>query len=377
MDRRERMQATKKITLVGVLTNIFLGTIKVVFGILGHSQALLADGIHSFSDLLSDFLVYFAAHYGGQDADAEHPYGHERIETAATMLLAILVILAGVGIMAGSIEHLTHDQFILPHQYVLLIAFISVLVKEGLYRYTLLIGNQIQSNLVRANAWHHRSDAASSVVVLIGVSLSLLGYTYFDAIAAIVVGLLIIKMGGQLGWESVRELIDTAVPEKTLHDIQHLIKGVPGVLAVHQLRTRSMGEKILVDVHVQVVARISVSEGHHIGQSVHQALIKNIVGINDVTVHIDPEDDEVHMPSFHLLDRTKVLPTIETKWQSFVWHQAIQRVVLHYLNGELVVDVFLPLSIAEDLQHAQRIASECKEALADVDAVSDCQVFFS
>ena len=211
MQQHERYWQAKKVTLIGAFVNALLGCIKVLGGTFFHSHALVADGIHSFSDLLTDGMVLFASKYGSQDADNSHPYGHQRIETAATLFLALLLILVGTGIAWDSLYDIINKSHHVPEWLALPIAVISILANEGLFHYTQRIGKHIHSDLIIANAWHHRSDAGSSIVVLLGLLGSLAGFIYLDAIAAILVGLLIIKMGWSYGWNSVKELVDTAV----------------------------------------------------------------------------------------------------------------------------------------------------------------------
>lgn len=339
MNKQQALRQARHVTIIGAIVNLILGGAKCVFGVIGHSQALIADGLHSISDLLTDGLVLVATHYGNQDADSNHPYGHGRIETAATMLLALVLIFVGVGIGYDAGDRLFSDEKMIPDMWVIWVVIISLVTKEVLYQYTKLIADKIDSPLLHANAWHHRSDAFSSVVVLIGVLGSLFGWYYLDDIAAIIVGLMIIKMGWQLAWSSVQELIDTAVEPEMLENIEKIIQQVPGVDTIHQLRTRSMGGSVLVDVHVQVNSYLSVSEGHHIAQVVHYSLVKQIKEITDVTVHIDPEDDEVAAPSFHLPNRKTVMQILKQHWQSLLPELDSNHIRLHYLNGKIEIEV--------------------------------------
>lgn len=216
MTQQARYLQAKKITLIGAVVNAILGFIKLIGGLFFHSHALVADGIHSFSDLFTDLMVVFASKYGSQDADASHPYGHQRIETAATLLLALLLILAGAGIAWDSIHEIIRGSHDYPGWVTLPIALLSVFANEILFHWTYHVGKRIQSSLVIANAWHHRSDAASSIVVSLGLIGTLLGFIYLDAVAAVIVAFMIIKMGISYGWGSVKELIDTAVDSETL-----------------------------------------------------------------------------------------------------------------------------------------------------------------
>ncbi|WP_133127932.1 cation diffusion facilitator family transporter [Legionella nagasakiensis] len=337
MKQYERYQKAKKITLMGAIINSLLGVIKLIGGIVYHSHALVADGIHSFSDLLTDMMVIFASKYGSQDADATHPYGHQRIETAAIFLLALLLILAGIGIAWDSLNDILQHEHSHPRFLALPIALLSILANEGLFQYTHHIGKQIRSELIIANAWHHRSDAASSVVVLVGLIGSFVGFTYLDAIAAIIVGLMIVKMGWNYGWNSIKELVDTAVDSQTLAEIEHIIQHIDGVQKIHQLRSRSMGKDVFVDVHILVSPFISVSEGHFIAQHVHHQLVDHMEEIKDVTVHVDPEDDEMICPSLHLPSRRVVEREFLHAWRKDF--PGIQSWVLHYLEGKITIDL--------------------------------------
>ncbi|MBA2652527.1 MAG: cation transporter [Tatlockia sp.] len=338
MNQQDRYLKARKVTLIGAIINAILGTIKIIGGYFFHSHALIADGVHSFSDLITDVMVVFASKYGSQDADMSHPYGHQRIETAATLLLALLLILAGGGIAWNSLDEFLNGQVLRPDFFALIIALLSIIANESLFHYTFRVGQSIQSSLVIANAWHHRSDAASSVVVALGLLGSLFGFTYFDAIAAIIVGCMIIKMGINYGWNSVKELVDTAVEPAMLQQIETIIKGVNGVDKIHQLRSRSMGSDIFIDVHIIVSPFISVSEGHYIAQHVHHTLITELPAVKDVTVHVDPEDDEIGCPSLHLPNRKRVEENLLLSWQQD--YPGLLNWTLHYLDGKLVIDLY-------------------------------------
>lgn len=337
MQQHERYWQAKKVTLIGAFMNALLGAFKLIGGIFFHSHSLAADGVHSFSDLLTDAMVLFASKYGSQDADDSHPYGHQRIETAATLFLALLLILVGAGIAWHSLNQIVNQSNHIPSWLALPIAAISILTNEGLFHYTQRVGKSIRSELIIANAWHHRSDAGSSIVVVIGLLGSLAGFVYLDAVAAILVGCLIIKMGWNYGWNSVRELVDTAVEPQLISIIEQIILDVHGVQKIHQLRSRMMGPDIFIDVHILVSPFMSVSEGHFIAQHVHHALINKLEHVKDVTVHVDPEDDELSCPSLNLPSRKTLEQTLLQSWRSA--YPLIQSWVLHYLDGELIIDL--------------------------------------
>lgn len=337
MQAHERFLEAKKATLISAAKNILLGAIKLAGGLIFNSHALAADGVHSFSDLLTDGMVYLASKYGGQDADDSHPYGHQRIETAAILILSLLLILVGFGIAWDCVEKLFQSNDLIPNQLALPIALFSLLINEVLFYYTRYVGRKIQSDLIITNAWHHRSDAASSAVVLVGILGSLAGYAYFDSIAAFVVSILIIKMGWSYGYSSIKELIDTAVEPEIINDIKNAVLSVDDVIKIHQLRTRMMGRDMFIDLHIQVLPTLSVSEGHFIAQHVHQTLIQKVANIKDVTVHVDPEDDETSSPSLHLPKRRELEESCLKPWQRA--YPAIQSWSLHYLDGRLTIDL--------------------------------------
>lgn len=340
-----RYKHARKVTLMSIIVTAFLGTIKVIGGVLYHSHSLFADGIHSFADLFVDTMVLFASKFGNQDADHSHPYGHQRIETAATLFLAMILVLTGAVIAFDSLEEMIQGTHPIPGILALPIAIFSILANEILFQITNFVGRKIQSNLILANAWHHRSDAASSLIVVLGLIGALYGYVYLDTLAAVVVGLLIIKMGWNYGWNSVKELVDTAVNPPLLAKIENTIEQVPGVKKMHHLRSRTMGNDVLIDVHILVSPYISVSEGHFIAQKVHHELLKNVKEVKDVTIHVDPEDDEVVAPSLNLPDRVLLEKEFLLKWkQDF---KELDSWVLHYLNNTLTIDLFCELNFKD------------------------------
>jgi cation diffusion facilitator family transporter len=369
-----RYQKAKQITLLGAVINALLGISKLLGGIGFHSSALLADGFHSLSDLFTDGMVLIASKYGSLEADDSHPYGHQRIETAATYVLALLLVLTGVAIAWDAIAHLRHHEHEHPAIWALPLAAVSVIANEALFWYTRHVGRTIQSQLIIANAWHHRSDAASSLIVLAGLLGSLAGFTSLDGVAALLVGFLIIKMGISYGWTSIKELVDTAVEPAILRDIEKIIQTTDGVIKVHQLRTRLMGSDIFIDVHVQVNPTISVSEGHFIAQHVHHRLMEELSNIKDVTVHIDPEDDEITSPSIHLPNRATLEKTLLNHWRDTF--PEINACLLHYLDGKLTLDLIgdfntndkkaLYACIRKDIQSQPELTCVRIQPVADV-----------
>lgn len=379
MDLTVRYNESRRITFIGAAKNAFLALIKIIFGITGHSHALFADGLHSLSDLLIDGLVLIASRFGSKAADLEHPYGHGRIETAATVLLAFLLSLAGLGIILDSATEIFGSRVATrPDLYVIAIALLSVVINEVLYRYTRRVGERVGSKLLITNAWHHRSDSWSSLIVLIGVGGAWLGFMRLDAFAAVIVGVMIIKMAWQFGWSSIRELIDTGLDEGTLDQIKNCIVGVSGVKALHQLRTRSVAGTIFLDVHILVDPQLSVSEGHFIGQQVHFHLMKEVAGVVDVTVHVDPEDDEIMAPSSDLPTRVELVALLRQRWQEVIPASFIEKVILHYLGGKVSVELQLPLSlISNNPQQRDLLVTQLRQRVADMTILATVKVYFS
>ncbi|WP_349432391.1 cation diffusion facilitator family transporter [Methylomarinum sp. Ch1-1] len=364
-----------RVSYVAAAVNVFLTLIKISVGVFGQSAALIADGVHSLSDLLSDLFVIVAIKMGSREADYEHPYGHRRFETIATVLLGLgLIVIAG-GIAWDVSERILHpDRLLIPSRETMGIALISILANEWLYQYTRRIGEQTRSKLLLANAWHHRSDAISSVIVLFGIAAVLLGYPAADAFAAIIVALMVAKIGLTLVLESINELVDTSLPEPLVNEIRRAIKTTDGVRGIHLLRTRQMGEDAYVDAHIVVDPRITVSEGHMIGDIVRDQLKSEFDDIVDVLVHVDPEDDEFKKVNEPLLTRKEIQTHLEHYLGEF-WPY-IDEFRVHYLDGLLELEVMLPPMLFSQQQQVEKIKQRCALLEKKVDKVAKIYVFF-
>jgi cation diffusion facilitator family transporter len=359
-----RYEGSRRVTLVSVVWNLVLTVAQVIIGIVGHSQALVADGMHTLSDFITDFMVLFALKHGRKEADEEHPYGHARIETAVTMILGIMLIVVGgaIAINAG-IRLSTAQTFIVPSAMTLWIALITLAAKEGLYRYTMVVANRYDSNMLRANAWHHRSDALSSLIVAAGIGGSLLGFGYLDSAAAIIVALMVIKVGIGLAWQTLRELVDTGLGTDDLKSIRAVILSISGVKALHLLRTRRVGERALADVHIIVDDRLSVSEGHQISETARFRLIKEIAPLADVMVHIDTEED-VNGPSCADLPlRDELQQRLDNYFRGIPEARQVEQVTLHYLNGHIDIGLLLPLTAVGSVAAARQLAQRFTDAI--------------
>jgi len=266
------------------------------------------------------------------------------------------------------------ERLMTPELVALIIAAVSVLAKELLYRYTIEAARRLRSNMLRGNAWDHRSDAISSIIVVIGVAGTLAGLPYLDALAAVGVALMIIKISGDLIWQSVRELIDTALDAEEVERIRGQIRQVGGVQHVHMLRTRKSGGDALVDVHIQVDPTLSVSEGHRIGEKVRDELIAEIEEVADVTVHIDPEDDETCSPCDHLPLREEVLASLRVHWAELPASRAIEDITLHYLDGKIHLELVLPLEWAPDRATAVALTREFQQRAGAVAVIGEVKL---
>ncbi len=379
---QRRYREVLKVTLIGSAFDLILGIVKIIGGFVSTSTALIADGVHSLSDLFTDFIVIYAAKHSHREADEEHPYGHGRIETLATVALGLALMAVAVGIAWDAVSRLFHpDRLWQPGVLALVLACFSIVVKEALFHYSMRIARKYRSNMLKANAWHSRTDAISSVIVVIGIVGSMAGLHYLDAIAAIGVAVMIVKISWELTWHSVRELIDTGLEPDRIEAIRESILQVDGVKALHILRTRRMGGDALVDVHIQVAPTISVSEGHHISETVRQQVIQEIDEVADVMVHIDPEDDESAAPNIGLPLRKSILQQLQQAWSGLQGANAIrdEDITLHYLNGQIQVELVLDLGIVakDPLASRQQIAAQFESAARAVNNIKRIQIYFA
>ncbi len=359
----ERFAAARKSTWISIFINLLLTVLQVVAGYLGRSQSLMADGLHSLSDLLADFLVLFANRHGNRHADADHPYGHARMETAATLILGIALAALGAALLFAAGMRLQHPELVQPvHPLTLWIALIALAAKEGMFRYMLAVAKRVRSQMLVANAWHARSDAASSLVVVVGISGNLMGYTFLDLIAAAVVGVMIAHMGGKFALEAMAELIDTGLSSEEVEAIRNTLQSTPGVRGLHELRTRKMADHALVDAHILVDPKISVSEGHYIAESARQAVLRQH-HVMDVMVHIDPEDDMRVKPNAHLPNREVLLKHLAGRLGDNL--PLGNRIMLHYLDGKVDADLFLDPVDYQDSNKTEALRSKCAEITAD------------
>lgn len=286
-DPTEKQAAARRTTLVSAVVNTLLSAAQVLTGVLAGSAGLVADGIHSLSDLFADAVVLLANHHSHKAADDDHHYGHHRYETAASLFLGLSMLAVGVGMTWSAAAKVMAPAASGVQPLALYAALAALVAKEALFRYMLAIAKRVRSSMLVANAWHARSDAASSLVVAVGIAGSLAGYPVLDTIGALVVGLLVTKAGWGFAWDALHDLMDRAVSEEVNQKIRELIVGTAGVRGLHDLRTRKMGDMIVVDVHIEVDGNATVREGHDIAYNA-ASRVKATLPVLDVMTHLDP-----------------------------------------------------------------------------------------
>ncbi len=292
-----RLKQVQKVTWVGTFVDLILTSGKLVVGFITQSSGLIADGIHSLSDLVTDVFILFINKIADEDPDDDHPYGHARFETLGTVVLGMVLFSVGIGLAVeyGS-QLLSQESKAQPSFMALAVIILALAAKEWLFHYTMKWAKKTKSALLEANAWHSRSDALSSVVVLLGVIATLLGYPMIETLAAIAVAALICHMGFKLTWGAIQDLADRGVDPHTRDNMIDTINEVPGAVGVHYLRSRLMGSQVYLDLHLQVNKHVSVSEGHQVGDWVMKEIKTEYPDVVDITLHIDYENDDVMGP---------------------------------------------------------------------------------
>jgi cation diffusion facilitator family transporter len=358
----EEQRQAQRSTWISVWVNLFLASAQVAIGVFARSQALIADGLHSLSDLVADGVVLFAARHSHAEADAEHPYGHARFETAASLAIGLILLATGVGMVWTAGVKLHDGQHLdAVHPLALVAALITLVAKEGLFRYMRRIGERLKSSMLIANAWHARADAASSLVVALGITANLLGYHSMDAVAAVIVGFMIVKAGWDFSVDAFHSLTDHALDPEEIARIHGTAQAVDGVLDVHNLRTRRMGDWAVIDMHVEVDTHLSVSEGHYIAEQI-AARVKAAHRVAECTVHIDPG-------TVRHLSRVLALPPrvqVQALALDVLGRPAALR--LHYLDSGLEVEAELAAHVSA--AELQRLQHELQVALAGLGHVN-------
>ena len=351
-----------KVTLIGTASNLILSIIKFAGGIIGHSAAMVADATHSVSDLLTDMIVLIMFKVGQKPKDEGHPYGHGKAETLGTTVVGFIIISVGIGLAYEAWEMIQSGIARIPEPLAAGTALISIFIKEWLFRYTRSVGEKSNNSLLLANAWHHRSDAISSIAALVGIIGAMLGFPALDPIAATMVAFMIMKVGYELTLGGFRDLMDTALNEKDTQSIQVAIDDVSGVLKSHDLRTRKIGGEILMDVHIQVDSDLTVTEGHEVAERVRRKLIKNYPNTQDVLVHVDGYDDS-EMESIYNISRddvefllTSILANTDGKLKK-------TQLRIHHLKGKNIVELYLHGDSTKTIAEIETSLKEIKSDL--------------
>ena len=291
----QHTDTVKRVTWVGLICNLFLSFLKCFLGYMGSSQAVIADGIHSLSDLITDLAILVGVKYWTAPADEKHPYGHHRYETLVSSFIGIVLAVAAIGLAYKALVSFKDNSCSVQPTWVAIVAAVlSIILKELLYRWTFRTGEKIKSTALMANAYHHRSDALSSIPVLFAVVVSIINpaWSFVDHIGAIIVSVFILKTAYEIIRDSLSSLIDTSASKGDRSEIERLVLEVDGVISTHKIRTRKIGYGLFVDLHIQVDGSITVIEGHHISRSVKEKLHDYGPDVIDLIVHIEPYEVE-------------------------------------------------------------------------------------
>jgi len=366
------VSAGYRVTVVGAVVNLALAIIKFIAGIMGHSTALVADAIHSLSDLATDLVVYMSLKISSREPDEKHPYGHGRAETIGSAVIGAAVLFVGIGVAWEVFLKARGGELHVTGLIAIMVAAASIVVKEALFRYTRRIGEKLRSESVMANAWHHRSDAVSSLAALVGITGAYMGYTILDPLAAIIVGIMIAGVGWKILWEAVQNLMDRGVSREELEKMKEIIIGDRWVVDYHELKTRKVGKDTFVDVHIQVSPRISVSEAHNIAESVRKKLRQRIDHVADALVHIDAEDDLIGR--HYQLTRQETEEAIKQVIAEFPGVKIDGDMVLHFLVHKVCVDVTIAFDHDVSRYEANEIADAIAEKLLEHEKISEVTV---
>jgi cation diffusion facilitator family transporter len=327
-----RLRSASRVTLLGAVINLMLAAVKGVVGLAAGSSVLVADAVHSLSDLGSDIVTLFSLRVASKPPDEDHPYGHGRYETLGALVLAVVLLSAALGIAWDAWSRF--GESVEPGVMALWAAALSIAAKEALFHVTVRVGRRHESPLVVANAWHHRSDALSSIAAFGGIAGARMGFPILDPAAAVVVAALIVRMAVGLLGDAIREVTDTALQRDLLRELGSDIRLLPGVVNLHEMRTRRMGPRLLMDLHVEVEGSTTVSDGHQVAERVRQFVFSTHRGVSEVLVHIDPEPDEDLEPGEYLArPRQELESEVRRSAEAVDGVRAVTHVLVHFLKG--------------------------------------------
>ncbi len=287
-------QSVRKVTWIGLFANLFLTAIKFTAGIFGRSQAIIADAVHSLSDSITDVAILVGSVFWARPSDADHPYGHRRIETIITIFIGLALATAGVGLGWEGLTSMQEVRSEPPGMIAFYAACLSIVVKEILYRWTIRVGRQVKSSALVANAWHHRSDAISSLPAALAVGGAVIfpKWTFLDHVGAVVVSIFILQAAFKIVWPGIRELTESGAPVEITRQFSRIAKQTEGVSEVHALRSRYIGSRMYVDMHIVVDGNLTVLEGNRIAHAVADRIQEEEADVIDVVVHVDPIEEK-------------------------------------------------------------------------------------
>ncbi|WP_130469880.1 cation diffusion facilitator family transporter [Candidatus Magnetaquicoccus inordinatus] len=366
----------KRVTQVGTGGDTLLTFGKLIIGYWTGSAALVAEGFHSGADLLFDLVVLVGMKIARKKPDEDHPYGHGKFEGLISLLLAVILLLVAVGVVVDAVQRMKEGNLQAPGQLAFWAALISIVTKEALFHYTVRVGRKLKSNIIMANAWHHRADSISSLAALLGIGGALMGYPILDPIAAIAVAFFVSKVGFEIGRDAVKELTDAsdAVDAEIREQINQLIHEIPEVLSAHFVSPRQLGPDIIVDVHVEVPLSLSVSEGHQVAELVRQNLLKHVEAISEVVVHVDTEDDMEQSVLIHA-GRKKLHGWVRKELLAGGAVVDLQRLQAHYSREGIHLDLVLVVDalrswaeIQEDSERICQLLLESEHNIAEIRA---------
>lgn len=281
----------RKLSLVGIMGNVFLSAFKFIAGIMGNSSAMVSDAVHSLSDVFATFIAFLGVRFGRREADASHPYGHERIESLAAIVLGLILLVTGVGIGWVGLEKIlagNYESLPIPGMIALVAAIVSIAVKEGMFWYTRHWARAIRSSAFEADAWHHRSDAMSSIGALVGVGGSMLGYPVLDPIASVVICLFILKQGISIIYDALKKMLDTSCGEQFEKEVRQLVDAENQVERIDMLRTRMFGDKVYIDMEIAIDGSMQLTDAHAIAERVHDDIEHAFPEVKHVMIHVNP-----------------------------------------------------------------------------------------
>ena len=289
----DEKKIVKQISRVGILGNIVLAGFKLAAGLLGKSGAMVSDAVHSLSDVFATFVAYIGVRLAGQEEDAEHPYGHERLECVAALILGLILAGTGLGIGWSGLTKLfdKNQTLAVPTLLPLIAAVVSIIVKEGMFWYTMHYAKKLNSDAFKADAWHHRSDAISSIGAFIGIGMAKLGYPIMDPIASVIICLFILKVAYEISMDAIDKMLDTSCDSEFEEELKNFIEKQNGVNRIDLLHTRLFGNKIYVDLEIAVDPYISLIDAHEIAESVHSSVEKQYPNIKHIMIHVNPDEE--------------------------------------------------------------------------------------